>query len=166
MSESVLQPWVEELPWKQQSILFSGLRGPDHGGCPVTKRVQRWMRAASQENADPSKPYMSDPGRDNVNPVSPKQLAAELEYLPCHFVHHLADALAVIAYNHPDRLRREAAYRFHYEIAEELFHFIPEPPNIFVWRHRDKKLGVDPEPEKPYDDRPWVKDLLVPEYRR
>lgn len=26
----------------------------------------------------------------------------ELEYLPCHYVHHFADAMAVMAYHHPN----------------------------------------------------------------
>ena len=150
---SVTLSWVQELPWKQQSILFSGLRGPDHDYCPNIKEVAKWMRSVTQENADPSKPYMNE---IFLPPV--EELEKELEHSPCHFVHHFADALAVIAYSHPDEGVRLIAFGYHYYIAEEIFHFVPESPDIFKWRHRDKPGGVDTAPEKPYDDRPWIKE--------
>jgi hypothetical protein len=117
---TVLQPWVE------------GLRGPDAPGCPNIKIVGRWMRSLSQWNADPSKDYM----RQDELP-QPLDLCDELEMLPCHFVHHFADALAVIAYGHTDRDTAWKAAGYHYRIAEELFHFMPESAQTFWLRHRD-----------------------------
>jgi hypothetical protein len=154
---TVLLPWVEALPWKQQSILFSGLRGPDADRLPATKALGRWLRSISQQNADPSKEYM----RQAALP-SPKDVTDELEALPCHYVHHLADSLAVVAYSHPDAEVRQYAYSVHAFIAEEIFHFLPESPEMFLWRHRDKPDGVDPAPEPPQDDRSWM-DALLPE---
>lgn len=136
--DTVLQPWVERIPWKQQSILFSGLRGPDHAYMPKIKLLSRWLRSVTQNNADPSKGYMEI--RSLPTPVD---LDLELEHSPCHFVHHLADALAVIAYNHPDLATSEYAAKLHYFIAEEIFHFQPEPPDTFRLRHRDKRGGQD-----------------------
>lgn len=129
---SVLQTWVTLMPWKHQSILLSGLRGPDAHE-PQVRSVTRWMRSATQHNADPSKDYMKQ-----TELPDPLKVCSELEYLPCHYVHHFADALAVIAYNHP--VEKVAAYaaRLHYRIAEEIFHFQPEAPSVFAWRHRDK----------------------------
>lgn len=158
-SDSVVQDWVHQLPWKQQSILFSGLRGPDQVFLKQVKQVSKWMRAVSQNNADPSKSYMND-----IVLPAPEALEKELEHLPCHFVHHLADGLAVIAYGHPEREVREYAYSIHAYIAEEIFHFIPEPPGIFAWRHRDKRGGKDEQSDKPYDDRPWMHALLPDGY--
>lgn len=154
---SVVQPWVAECSWKEQSILFSGLRGPDHAYLPAIKQVSKWMRSMCQHNADPTKPYMNE-----IELPEPYILEKELEHSFAHFVHHFADALAVIAYNHPDEWVRSKAYSYHYYIAEELFHFIPEPPEVFKWRHRDKPDGTDPQPEKPLDDREWVHTLLPP----
>lgn len=156
----VLQGWVGRLPWKQQSILLSGLRGPDQAFLPKVKQVSKWMRFVSQNNADPSKPYMNE-----IDLPSPSALDKELEHSFCHFVHHFADALAVIAYGHPDDDVRRTAYGFYYFIAEELFHFIPEPPEVFRWRHRDKRNGLDPAPAKPFDDRPWVFSLLPDDFQ-
>lgn len=135
---SVVQEWLSECSWKQQSILFSGLRGPDDSALPHVKAVNRWMRTVSQFNADPSKQYM----RADAMP-DPYKLCEELEGLSVHYVHHLADALAVIAYNHPDNVIASQAASYHFRIAEELFHFVPELPSVFVLRHRDKPDGVD-----------------------
>jgi hypothetical protein len=123
------------------------------------KQVSKWIRSVSQRNADPSKSYMND-----IVLPEPATLEKELEQLPCHFVHHFADALAVIAYGHPDDETRRYAYSVHVYIAEELFHFLPETPDIFLWRHRDKPDGVDPQPQPPYDDRPWMRTLLPEGY--
>jgi hypothetical protein len=140
---SVVQPWVAELPWKMQSILFSGLRGPDQEFLQHTKQVSKWMRAVSQHNADPSKPYMNNIHLP-THPDDQQVFYKELEHCPCHFVHHFLDALAVIAYGHPEPKVSLLAAEIHYDVAEELFHFVPEMPEIFCLRHRDKKQGEDP----------------------
>jgi hypothetical protein len=130
---SVLQEWVHSAPWKCQSILLSGLRGTDNRQQPATKAVSRWIRKLAQNNADPSKGYMQD------DPLpSHKELCAELEYLSCHYTHHLADALRVVALWHPVRDIRHRAFVYHYTIAEELFHFVPESDEQFRERHQDK----------------------------
>ena len=130
---TVLQPWVEKMPWKQQSILFSGLRGPDNQAAKYVKAVCRWMRSVSQNNADPSKDYM----RKDPLP-SFEQLDLELENLTVHFVHHFADALRVIAIWHPDAVVAAYASGIHQDVAGELFHFHPESVKEFDDRHRDK----------------------------
>lgn len=130
---SVLQDWVAEMPWKCQSILLSGLRGTDDGAPPAIKAVSRWMRALAQHNADPDKGYMRPDGLP-----SREQLCEELEYRTCHFVHHFADALRCVSIWHPDVTAQETAWKYHYFIAEELFHFRPETVQEFVLRHRDQ----------------------------
>ena len=130
---SVLLPWVMELPWKCQSILLSGLRGPDDCAPPAIKKVNRWLRTVSQNNADPSKDYMKQ-----ATLPTPKEVSKELEWMTSHFVHHFADSLRVVAIWHPDMVMRIVATNYHYDIAEELFHFIPEDDATFITRHRDK----------------------------
>jgi hypothetical protein len=137
----VLQDWVMRMNWKQQSILLSSLRGPDVPNVPNIKIVNRWMRRQCQRNADPSKNYMTQ------SPLPmPIVLCDELEFLTVHYVHHLADGLAVIAYNHPDQCTAVIAARFHYRIAEELFHFAPELPEWFALRHVDRSDPSSPHP--------------------
>jgi hypothetical protein len=112
------------------------LRAPDAKTVGVKKCV-RWMRTKACNNADPNKPdcYMTAP----VMTEELIQLALdELEYLPCHYVHHLADAMRILALFHPDDTTRHWAYRLHYLIAEEIFHFVPETDEQFLERHKDK----------------------------
>ena len=130
---SVLLPWVMELPWKCQSILLSGFRGPDDAAPPAIKVVNRWLRIVSQQNADPSKDYMKQRTLPTID-----ELSKELEWMTVHFVHHFADSLRIVAIWHPDGGVRLSAWMYHYEIAEELFHFIPEDDATFITRHRDK----------------------------
>ena len=130
---SVLQLWVAEIPWKCQSILLSGLRGPDTGHCPRVKEVSRWIRKACQNDADPSQSYMAPSKLPD-----PEDLEKELEFCTCHFVHHFADALRIIAMWHPDRGAGAYARRLHIYIADELFHFVPENDAAFIHRHRDR----------------------------
>lgn len=135
---SVLQPWVMQMGWKLQSILLSGFRGPDHPRLPHVKAVNRWMRRVSQNNADPSKDYM----REDTLPTV-EEVEAELEYLPCHFVHHFADSLRVVAIHHPDQHIRLYAQALHEFIAVETFHFLPEDDETFLRRHRDKRAAAE-----------------------
>lgn len=140
---TVQQEWLSNIGWKLQSIMASGLRGPDHMLYPKIKQVSKWIRAVTQNNADPSKPYMN-----NITLPKPEELDKELEHCYVHFVHHFADALAIIAYYHPDPATARYAAQLHYHIAEELFHFIPEDPEVFMLRHRDKVNGQDERAEE------------------
>lgn len=137
-TDPVLQSWVMRLPWKMQSILFSSLRGPDQELLANIKQVSKWMRSVTQRNADPSKPYMN-----NIKLPEVWELYKELEHCPCHFVHHFLDGLAIIAYCHPEDSVSAYAADVHYSCAEEIFHFVPEEPHVFMMRHRDKRDGQD-----------------------
>lgn len=135
MSLFVLQPWVATVGLKMQSILLSGLRAPDAKTSGVKKCV-RWMRSNCQVDADPAKQSYMQTVEMNEELI---QLAIEeLEYLPCHYAHHFADSMAVMAYHHPTKAVRDFAYRIHYLVAEEIFHFVPEAKDVFLARHRDK----------------------------
>ncbi len=135
---SVLQPWVMAMGWKMQSILLSGLRAPDVK-TDATKKICRWMRAETQNNADPSKGYM-EPQKLSKELID--KCMDELEYLPCHYVHHFADSLRVVALHHPDPTAQAFAWSIHYLVAEEIFHFRPETDEEFIKRHQDKSGSI------------------------
>src|SRR4051812_25302449 len=109
---TVLRIWVQEIPWKSQSILQGGFRGPDDRKTPAIKSVNRWLRQISQYNADEAKDYMAKAALPDDY-----ALCDELEYCPCHYTHHFADALRVVAVFHPDAEIRKTAWQFHYRIA-------------------------------------------------
>lgn len=139
---TVLQPWVEAMPWKLQSILFSGLRGPDTGHCPNVKEVSRWVRRVVQNDADPSQSYMAPRELPRL-----EALEKELEFGSVHFLHHFADALRCIAIYYRGGDESTApwgltvstyARKVHDYMADELLHWIPESDEVFVRRHRDR----------------------------
>ena len=131
----VLQPWVSEVGLKLQSILLSGLRAPDIKTTGV-KKVVRWLRGLCQIDADPKKQSYMQTVVLNDDLV---ELAIdELEYLTCHYAHHFADSLRVVAEFHPDGAVRAQAWKLHFLVAEEIFHFVPETSEVFQQRHRDK----------------------------
>lgn len=135
MSQFVLQPWVATVGLKMQSILLSGLRAPDQKTVGIKKCI-RWMRGNCQVDADPAKQSYMQTVEMNEGVI---QLAIEeLEYTPCHYAHHFADSMAVVAYHHPNQTVRENAYRIHFLVAEEIFHFVPESKEVFLERHKDK----------------------------
>jgi hypothetical protein len=133
---SVFQPWFIANGWKMQSIFVNGLRAPDTKTSAV-KKVVRWMRTKACNDADPRKAdcYMSAP---QMNQELVEQAVDELEYLTCHYVHHIADALRILALFHPNGETQYWARQIHYLIAEEIFHFIPESDEQFIDRHKDK----------------------------
>src|SRR6266446_3263632 len=133
---SVFQDWFSQNGWKMQSIFVNGLRAPDVKTSGIKKCV-RWMRACACYDADPNKTdcYMSAPKMTEEL----VQLALdELEYLPCHYVHHFADAMRILALFHPLEEVRVWAWRLHFLVAEEIFHFVPETDLAFRERHKDK----------------------------
>jgi hypothetical protein len=131
----VLQDWVNQVGLKMQSILLSGFRAPDQNTKAV-KMCIRWLRAHCQINADPSK--MSYMRKINMSKHLIDQAMDEAEYLPVHYVHHLADSFRVLGIFHPEKEVQLLAKYLHYQVAEELFHFIPETEEVFLKRHRDK----------------------------
>ncbi len=135
----VLQPWVAGVGCKMQSILLSGLRAPDQKTDNVKKLV-RWMRSKCQVDADPQKQsYMQ-----TIESVSDLIDGAmdELEYCTVHYAHHFADSFAVLAYHHPDLAVTMVARQIHNLVATELFHFVPETEDQFLYRHRDKMAAL------------------------
>lgn len=86
----VVQSWVETMPWKKQSAFFSSLRGPDNRFSPQCKRVVKFLRRASQYDADSTTDYMVD------KEIDFKELERELEFLPLHYVGHLIEALHLV----------------------------------------------------------------------
>ena len=118
----VLQDWVGFVGLKMQSILLSGLRAPD-AKTKAIKKCIRWMRAKCQIDADPQKQsYMQTV---ELTPELIDEAMDECEYLPVHYVHHFADAMAVISYFHPDAAVSDLAWRVHFLVA-------------FLHRHRDR----------------------------
>lgn len=135
---AVLKPWVQELPWKQQSTIISGLKGPDSALCPNLKALTRWMRIVCQENADPEHTYMQDTSIDD------EVLWFELEYTSLHYAMHLIHALQVITYggmtvrNNIGNAMTKKAQWYYITLVRRL-HLTPETREEFAERLKDKR---------------------------
>ncbi len=93
---AVLRDWVRELPWKMQSVLIAGSRGPDSSAGTELKKFTRWIRQETQQNADPEHTYMQS---DETPSIDMATLWREIEYgTTWHYFGHLLHALEVIAY--------------------------------------------------------------------
>ena len=116
----VLQDWMGELPWKQQSVVLSSLRGPDTSRPEGVKVITRWLRGITQNNADPSTDYMKD-----LPFPSLEKFQRDLEYCTMHYYCRLMHALEIIGYNHPTEDIRDVALGY-YAAMVEFQHLNPE----------------------------------------
>ncbi|MCK9595774.1 hypothetical protein M0R19_01145 [Candidatus Pacearchaeota archaeon] len=128
----VLKDWIGELSWKQQSVLFSSLRGPDNIRPPFTKKLNRWIRRVTQNNADLSTEYM-----EKVELPTVKELCSELEYTTVHYFCHLIHAMEIIGYKHPDKEVKEIANNYYSGLVNAL-HLNPETIEQMDKRLEDK----------------------------
>lgn len=129
----VLRDWMAELPWKQQSVIISSLRGPDTGPRPASvKTITRWLRGITQNNADSSTDYMKD------LPFPPiEKFQRDLEYCTMHYYCHLMHALEIIGYNHPEEKTKDIALGY-YAAMVEFQHLNPETKEELNKRLEDK----------------------------
>lgn len=111
----VTLPWVQALPLKMQSVLFSGLRGPDTHHAPAIKHIVRWLRPATQINADPTTDYMRKEKLPQWETVK-----KDLEFSTVHYFAHLMHAMQIIAAYHPDETVKRDALLFYQEMVELL----------------------------------------------
>lgn len=108
---SVLQEWVMKLPYMQQSVLLTAVRGPDG----ITKEhpakeVLRWYRRCVLLGAFEGRAFLSpsEPGGGSFTGPATRpldQIANSyfecVDELPHHFQMHLMHAAQIIGYKHP-----------------------------------------------------------------
>lgn len=114
---AVLQEWVQDLPWKMQSVLIAAMRGPDHTHTVEIKKLSRWLRITCQENADPRHTFME--GGDSPD-VQRKALFDELEFCTWHYMSHLLYALEIVAYRGPSTDTGRFANYWYVSIVQEM----------------------------------------------
>lgn len=126
---NVLQEWVANISFMQQTVLLTAVRGPD--GCPKygpTKMLLRWyrrclLRSSLEGGRTIPEPYDPDGGsfmgpsypapysrglpvahvwQDKMDEIVGQYLR-ELDALPHHFQLHLLHAAQIMGYKHPTR---------------------------------------------------------------
>lgn len=125
----VLQDWMKQLNFKQQTVLLLGLRGPDQGTSNELKPLIRWLRSLVLYNADPAKNFMkgteftSIKTMERINP-------GVIDMLPVHYLQHLIVAIEVVAFKHPHLPTKGKAYQVYCELAHRL-NMLPETEEDF-----------------------------------
>ena len=149
MKKCVLQDWVLDLTYMQQSVLIAGVRGPDgiRKDHP-TKVLCRWLRRCFLISAfdgvallDPYAPGGgSFTGPCRTNTVTDLEHALELylrsiDELPHHFQLHFMHSAEILGYKHPDTTIREWWHQCYLTIVNDA-HLHPETEE-----EMDKRLG-------------------------
>jgi len=150
---SVLQDWVHELTFMQQSVLLTATRAPDglRKTHPV-KTLLRWLRRCYLISAF-DRCVLSDPmdprggsftGPCKSNEVKDVNHAQDIyiecgDEIPLHFHFHFMQAAEVLGYKHPDPSIREWWLNFYHRFAA-FAHLNPETEAQF-----DKRLGDNKE---------------------
>lgn len=149
---SVLQDWVHELTFMQQSVLISSVRGPDgiKKDHPV-KVLCRWLRRCFLLSAfdgraltDPYEPGGgSFTGPCRTEEVKNLDHAVELylrsiDELPHHFQLHLMHSAEILGYKHPDLLIKNWWNAFYLKIVNDA-HLRPETEAQMDYRLGDKE---------------------------
>jgi len=154
---SVLQNWVLGLPFMQQTVLLTAVRGPD--GCPKygsAKFLLRWFRRCLLLSAfdravigdpintgggsftGPSTAGVVEDWEQPMHEVVSNYLR-DLDAIPHHFQLHLLHAAEIMGYKHPDERIRDwwdATYR---RLVRDM-HLVPETMEAM-----DERLGDSPE---------------------
>lgn len=145
MKKCVLQDWVHELSFMQQSVLITATRGPDgirkdH----ISKVLLRWLRRCYMLSAF-DKTVLSDPydprGGSFTGPCIIELNEAVNTYLrsvdeiPHHFHLHLMHASEILGYKHPNLKIRNFWKGFYLRIVKDA-HL-----NIESEEQMDKRLG-------------------------
>ncbi len=132
-NSKVILDWMGNISWKQQCVIISGLRGPDNHYSPHLKRLVRWMRRATQNNADPDHSYMQN---DDLPTL--EEIEHEVVFCTIHYVSHLINALEIIGFKHSDKAMAKIAYDYYSGIVTEFFHLHTEKEEELDKRLRDK----------------------------
>lgn len=129
---TVLQEWMSELPWKEQSVILSSLRGPDGFRPGSVKIINRWLRGIVQNNADTSTDYMKE-----LPFPSLEDFQRDLEYCTMHYYCHLMHSMEIVGYNHPEEKTRVIANKY-YSAMVNFLHLNPETKEQLNKRLEDK----------------------------
>lgn len=163
---SVLQSWVQELSFMQQTVLLTAIRGPDGvAKYSKSKMILRWFRRCTLLSAFDgralTKPYERGGGSftgPSYEPISENiaemlghdwraamddivsEYLREVDMLPHHFQMHLMHAIEIIGYKHPDEVIRAWWHKTYLRLAHD-FHLWPETEEQLDERLGDSREG-------------------------
>jgi len=124
MKQPLFREWVNELPWKMQTVMVQGLRAPDTHFCKNMKDICRWMRSLVFHNADKNHTFMCE---KNKRLPQWSDIENEINYCSLHCATHFIYALEIIAYKYPLEKGRSNLAMYLYEgLVHHMCHFAIE----------------------------------------
>lgn len=150
---SVLQDWVHQLTFMQQSVLITSCRGPDglHKD-HVAKALLRWLRRCFLISAFDKK-VLEDPrqpgGGSFTGPIPARfeslddmvdEYLKSCDEVPHHFHLHLMHSAEILGYKHPTPWIREWWRIVYYRMANDM-HLVPETEEKMERRLGDNEAG-------------------------
>ncbi len=144
MSEaSVFQDWLQNISWKQQTVIVTGLRGCDGlSKKDPSKHISRSIRMAALKNADTTTTYMKHNLFEELLEAA-KVFVDDLDRYPTHFVLHMMHACEIIGYKHPEERVREVFSAVYNQIVWAM-HLRPESKESLDHRLADKTEKTSP----------------------
>jgi len=144
----VIQEWVCRLPYMQQTVLLTCVRGPDglHKEHPA-KNILRWFRRCTLVSAfdgevltHPDQPGGGSFTGPQTMPlhISVRKYRGACDEVPHHFQMHVMHAAEILGYKHPDPRTREWWRLLYYVLVNDL-HLFPEEEIDM-----DSRLGDNP----------------------
>lgn len=139
---SVLQPWVEELPLREQGTLLTAVRGCDHTPkYPLDspeRQLVACLRYAFMVPAD-EREIGIEPGAFFQTQL-PTFKPSAIGHYPQHWFAHVMHASEVIGYRHPNAALRVAWLRVYREFCRSL-HVNPETLEQFEARLSEDRIA-------------------------
>ena len=148
MGQSVLQEWVHDLSFMQQSVLIAAVRGPDgirkdH----VVKVLLRWFRRCFLISAFDKKAILDPYAKGGGSFTGPLSLDKDIrdyidiylrhiDELPHHFQLHFMHAAEILGYKHPHDDIRRFWNDFYLAIVKDA-HLYPESEEQMDYRLGD-----------------------------
>lgn len=111
----VIQDWVQELTWKEQSSILTSIRGNDQSFDPRMRSLVRWIRRVTLHDADVNGVFVKHGDLPLI-----KDLKQILEYQSVHFVSHLMHTLEIIGYKAVDDTTRNTGVLYYSAICDML----------------------------------------------
>lgn len=130
-SESVLHDWVHELPFQQQALLMTGMRGPDgldkHNAAKIIVRYLRGcvLKPAGDWNGLNNNDFMWADYSVGLFDRYTHDFWSDHDHYPHHFIMHLLHCCEVVGYKHPITHIRNSFLNFYCKGCRS-FHMTPE----------------------------------------
>jgi hypothetical protein len=141
---SVLQPWVMQLPRREQGVLLTAVRGcdltPKYPLDSVERRLVGAVRHAFMVPAD-SREVDLAPGCFFISQIpDPERFKpSAMGHYPQHWVSHILHAIEVLGYRHPVTSRREMWFALYVKLCHSL-HLNPETKIEMVTRLSEDRI--------------------------